>query len=452
MSGAHTSTLVDESNVPCEVHADASETPGAPLCFAFLCLFTVAVYGRPEDIFPAIGALHLTLALGICAAVAFLGALVFGDARLHRSRELPYLFWLTVLFAAGIPFAIWRGGSFNVFTQTWLKTFLIFALLTQTLVTIVRIRAVLWAIVLSELVVCAYSILHPDQSAWVGDRMSGVNQGILGWNFLGIAAALTIPYIAVLFVDRPSVPKTVVLAAATAAVLWMVVLTASRSGVLVLAFSIVMTWFMVLRGTPRGKGIGALLVIVLVVACCAAPGVLWQRMQTMWSDASPASSDAASAEMSGDERRMALQRSVRYTIEHPLFGLGLGNFSVESGTEPGQPSSWLGTHNSFTELSSEAGIPALLVFAALLVTTLKSMHRIGSGGSESPENDEVARIARATFVSVLSFVVGAFFAHIAYEYFLYYPIAVAAGVEYLVSQSPTGVAEGSLDSMEVEAA
>jgi O-antigen ligase len=399
-----------------------------------------------------VGDLHLTLALGVCAGVSFFCALAFGNAQLHRSRELPYLFWLTVLFAAGIPLAIWRGGSFNLFAQVWLKTLSIFFLLTQTLLSIARIRAILWAIVLSELAVCAYSILHPDQSAWVGDRMSGVSQGILGWNFLGIAAALTVPYIAVLFIDRPSFLKTTVLAAAMLAMLWMVVLTGSRSGLLVLSFSVAATWWMVLRGTPRGRVIGGLLAVVLVVVCCAAPRVLWQRMETMWSSSSPATTDAASAEMSSDERQMALRRSIRYTIDHPLLGLGLGNFEVESGTEPGQQSSWLGTHNSFTELSSEAGIPALIVFLALLFSTLKNMHRLGGSHSEGSETGEIERMARATFASVLSFIVGAFFAHISYEYFLYYPIAIAAGVEYLAETAPVAQVKEAHGGAEVEAA
>ena len=452
MSGADIPVFGEVPAARYEADPAVDDASGAKLCFLLLCLFTIAVYGRPEDIFPAVGNLHLTLILGLASCAAFVGALFAGNVRLHRSRQVPYMLWLTLLFAVGIPFALWRGGSFNVFTQIWLKTLLIFLLLTQTLVSMVRIRAVLWAIIFSEFAVCAYSILHPNQSAWVGDRMSGINQGILGWNFLGIAAALTIPYVAALLVDRSSFMKAALLCVATAAVLWMVVLTASRSGVIVLAFSIAMTWIMVLRGTPHGKAVGALLALALILAFCAAPGVFWERMGTMWSDASPTTSAAASADMSGDERRLALQRSIRYTIEHPLLGLGLGNFEVESGTEAGQASSWLGTHNSFTQLSSEAGLPALAVFLALLFTTLKRMSEIGATNFETDHEAEVARMARATFVSVLSFVLGAFFAHITYEYFLYYPIAVASGVEYLAAKAPVDSVAGAVNSAEVETA
>ena len=45
-------------------------------------------------------------------------------------------------------------------------------------------------------------------------------------------------------------------------------------------------------------------------------------------------------------------------------------------------------------------------------------------------------MARATWVSLLSFVFGAFFAHIGYEYFLYYPVAIAVGLQYLSRTTP----------------
>jgi O-antigen ligase len=417
------------------VEGPADQPPNAKLSFFFLVLFTLTVYARPEDIFPAVGQLHLTLTLGICAGVTFLGALFSGNIFLVRSRELYFLLVLTLLFTAGIPFAYWRGGSFQLLTQIWLKTLLIFFLLTQTLVSLRRIRAILWAIVLSELAVSAYSVLNPSRSSWVGDRMSGVNQGILGWNFLGIAAALTIPYIAALFIDRPSFVKSCLLAATTFAMLWMLVLTASRSGVLTVMFSILVTAVMVLRDTVRGKAIGVLLVVALVAAICVAPGVFWNRMQTIWSDSSPTTNDAASAEMSEQGRSEVLIHSIQYTLQHPIFGLGLGNFEVVNGEEVGQASAWVGTHNSYTELSSEAGIPALLVFVALLFVTMGSMRRIGQTDFEGPEGAELSRMSRATFASLLSFMAGGLFAHIAYEYYLYYPIAIAAGVQYLASHA-----------------
>src|SRR5215472_14319369 len=94
--------------------------------FFFLWLFTVAIYARPEDIFPAIAPLHLTFLLGLCGALTYVAARLSGHVRFLWSREMGMVLLLTAWYAAGLPFALWRGGSVEVFTQVWLKTLLIF--------------------------------------------------------------------------------------------------------------------------------------------------------------------------------------------------------------------------------------------------------------------------------------------------------------------------------------
>ena len=400
------------------------------LTFFFLWLFTVAVFARPEDIFPSLAPLHLTFVFGVCAGVTYLGALLWGHARLLWTRELTIVLLLTAWYIAGVPFALWRHGSFQTLTDVWLKTLLIFFLLTQALVTLDRIRKLLWAIILSELVVASLSIVLSSKAIWLGDRMLGFNLGILGWNFLGIAEAVTIPYVAAIFVARRSVLETSVLAAALISMTWMLVLTASRSGFLDVVFSTALTSLLVLRGSSRGKIIGAAIALAVVVAISLAPQVFWERVGTMW-DGPGASANkvAASARQSEEERGTLLTRSLEYTLEHPMFGLGLGNFVVANGTDVGQPGAWEGTHNTFTEISSEAGVPALFLFLGLLATALRNIKRIGKTLLNNPGVVELNLMARATLASLVSFAFGALFAHLAYEYYLFYLVAIGVGIQ-----------------------
>src|SRR5215471_2289417 len=406
--------------------------PSAQLSYVFLWLFTVAIYARPEDIFPFLAPIHLTFILGLCSGLTYLGALLSGNARLLWSRELRIVLLLTAWYALGVPFSLWRGGSLEVFTQVWLKTALIFFLLTQTLVTIQRIHGLLWAIILSELVVTSYSIFQSSRVIWVGERMSGVNLGILGWNFLGIAVAITIPYIAALFISKRSILTTGLLAAASLSMLWMLVLTASRGGLLNVLLSAGLTFLLVLRGRSRGRLAGIGIIAALFIAVSMAPQVFWQRLGTVW-DSTGGSMNAVqeSAEESTQDRMAVLDRSIQYTMEHPVFGLGLGNFEVASGLQLGRPSAWMGTHNSFTQVSSEAGVPALLLFVGLLLTAVVNMSRVTRASVPS----DVNLMARATLASLLSFAFGAVFAHLAYEYYLFYPVANAVGI-YAIAGAP----------------
>src|SRR5437899_939318 len=350
---------------------------GAKLTFFFLWLFTVAVFARPEDIFPSLAPLHLTFVFGVCAGLTYLGALLWGHARLLWTRELTIVLLLTAWYIAGVPFALWRRGSLQGLIDVWSKTLLIFLLLTQALVTFDRIRKLLWAIILSELVVTSLSIFLSSRAIWVGDRMSGFNLGILGWNFLGIAEAVTIPYMAAIFVVWRSALKTSLLAAALISMTWMLMLTASRSGFLDVVFSTALTSLLVLRGSPRGRIIGVGIALALLVAISMAPQVFWERLGTIWNGPDASTNGvAASARESEEDRLTVLTRSLEYTLEYPIFGLGVGNFVVTNGTDLGQPGAWEGTHNTFTEISSEAGVPALFLFLALLVTALRNIKRI----------------------------------------------------------------------------
>lgn len=424
--------LTDKATAEPALGSPSARDRSARMSFFFLWLFTVAIYARPEDIFPALGLLHLTFILGLCSGLTYLGALLSRRAHFIWSRELQIVLLLTAWYVAGVPFSLWRGGSVEVLIQIWLKTLLIFFLLTQTLVTVKRIQALLWAIILSELVVTSFSIIQSSRVIWVGDRMLGVNMGILGWNFLGIAVAITTPYIAAMFVSQRSVLSTSLLVAASLSMLWMLVLTASRGGLLNVLLSAGLTCLLVLRGRSRGRLAGIGIIVTLFTVASFAPQVFWQRLGTVW-NSSETYMDAvqASAAESTQDRLAVLGRSIDYTLEHPIFGLGLGNFQVASGLQLGQPSAWMGTHNTFTEVSSEAGLPALVLLLGLLVIAILKMKRISRASVVNPGASDLCLMARATLASLLSFVFGAFFAHLAYEYYLFYPVAIAVGVHYI---------------------
>src|ERR1700741_5190860 len=115
----------------------------AKWAFFFLWLFTFAIYARPEDMFPLVGHLHLTLAFGVCAALTYFGSLLSRSTHPLWSRELRLTLFLTGWFIAWLPFVFWPGGSFRVLLDPWLKTLIIFFLLTQTLMSLGRVRKLL---------------------------------------------------------------------------------------------------------------------------------------------------------------------------------------------------------------------------------------------------------------------------------------------------------------------
>src|SRR5260370_32233021 len=94
---AHTDmALADSSLTTEELSADSERS--TRVSFVFLWLFTVAIYARPEDIFPVLAPLHLTLILGLCSGLTYIAAKLSGHARFVWSREIGIVLLLTAWY------------------------------------------------------------------------------------------------------------------------------------------------------------------------------------------------------------------------------------------------------------------------------------------------------------------------------------------------------------------
>jgi O-antigen ligase len=451
MSTTLIQTVPPTENAAIRTIGTEAEHVGAGWAFFFLLLFTGFLYLRPEDMVFALGFWHLEQAIAICAGASFVVALALGLAKICLTRELKIVFAITLCYAASIPFAFWGTGAYNVFTQIWLKTVFVFFLLSQTLLTLARIRKLIWVVLLCELFAAAVSIIQQaGMAVEKGERLTGYNQGFLGWNFLGTAAAISLPYIVALLLSKPSFLRITLLGSTFLALMWMLVLTASRGGFLTVVFSLVLTFFFLLRGNRRGRILTALILIAFGINLSRAPEIFWTRLGTIFSTTDSryvTDEAAASARLSSEGRGGLLADSIEYTLERPLFGWGLGNFAVVRGNRMKTASAWYGTHNTFTQISSEAGIPALVLFLFLSGVLLKNLSRDARIFRDDPNTLELRLLTKATTVSVCSFLFGGFFAHLGYDYYFYYIAGISGGLHILAQKTQISL---SLPSRQTE--
>ncbi|MEO8127514.1 MAG: O-antigen ligase family protein, partial [Bryobacteraceae bacterium] len=166
-----------------------------------------------------------------------------------------------------------------------------------------------------------------------------------------------------------------VLALALGAMLLLaVVRTGSRSSLLAsAAILLVLFWTRPLAGKIK---LAALMAILLTVFVLATPREVISRYATLFSDSKADDDVATSARESSAARQYLLQQSLKLTMEHPIFGLGPGIFPVgeaDLAKEEGRAATWHVSHNSFTQVSSEMGIPGLLLYLAALWVTFRNI-------------------------------------------------------------------------------
>ncbi len=403
----------------------------AKLPFLGLLVFTAILFGRPADLYRPLAEIPLAQIAALAAIAAYGAALLMGRAPLVITTEVKLVAGMTLCFLFSIPFAFWKGLAFDTFKEDWLKTLIIFYVLTQTVFTLKRLKMLLWVIIIC---MCFLSIfgLTTSRGAMVGDdqRFGGGTRGFFSGTYLGLAVGVVLPYIAALLVRSRSALRSLFLVSSFGLVMLMVVRTASRGSMLSIIMSLALVWALVLRQSMKARLMGVVFAMAILVAILIAPGVFWDRIRTLWDPQSYATSSvSASAEQSTNQRTGLLKRSISYTLQNPLFGVGLGNFQVVSGTMTQNAHEWKGTHNTYTQISSEAGIPALIMFVALLFFTARNMNRISQDCANNPEFNELVLLARATQASIMSFMFSGFFAHLAYDYYLYYLIGFSVALQ-----------------------
>jgi O-antigen ligase len=185
----------------------------------------------------------------------------------------------------------------------------------------------------------------------------------------------------------------------------------------------VIVFFMFLRASITGK-IKVLVAgsLIFLIASVTLPPDLKARYQTFFTeDPEEQAADQTmldSAVGSATTRKEMLKRSIVMTFHHPLLGVGPGNFPVAENdmarAEGKRRGEWIGTHNSFTEVSSECGIPAFCFYVAVVVLSMKKTHRIYRRSKDSPAWKEIGIHALALNYSLVAFIVTGVFIHAAY--------------------------------------
>jgi O-antigen ligase len=130
-----------------------------------------------------------------------------------------------------------------------------------------------------------------------------------------------------------------------------------------------------------------------------------------------------SAALSTLSRKELFMSSLRLTIQHPVLGVGPGMFPIADAKDAGekkQAASWHQTHNTYTQISCENGLPALFFYSAALFFCFKVTRVVRLGAAAHPELRPYGDMAFCLRLSLVAFTVTAIFASNAYSF--YFPL------------------------------
>jgi O-antigen ligase len=424
------------------------EVETAPLLkFSFycFCIFNLAYYSRFFEW--QLWYLHVPL---ITSSIALLGAAMEGRLLSTLGSKIGIcMAALTALYAINVPLSSWRSGSFQTFTQDWLKAVTAF-LIAGALVTNVRhCRTALNSIGFGS---GMGAVLVNWQGHIANGRLVMGRGSFANSNEIAFDILLGLPFLTLIVLDGKSGKLKRLLAFCLIGnSVFTLLRTGSRTGIIGFA---VLCFLLFLRTSIAGKTAMAFVAIVFLASVMTVfPNSLKQRYLSiiLGSDAKElAQTNTEARELdeavsSSAARRQLLINAVKVSISHPVFGVGIGQFGTYmSGVErlEGRHSGWQGTHNTYLQISSEAGLPALILFLMMMWLSFKGLRGLYKRADRipAPESRDIANMAFALDASLVAYAVCVFFDYVAYSATL----PVLAGFAIALVQ----VGKTSLDALE----
>ena len=348
---------------------------------------------------------------------------VIASGRVRRVfRQNAIRFWLlfAVWMILAVPFSTWKGESLN-FVVTYLKTDFVLLVTTVTLTrTWPDCRKMMYAIAAAGVINMATANLFGTG----GNRLNSKLVGTIGnSNDLAAHLLLVVPFLFFIAL-KPHTGLLLRLFSTAAGTLGIfdILRSSSRGALIALLLTVL---FLFVRGSARLKVIvGACAVVLLVYFVILLPSATRQRLMSF----SAGAGSSEEAMESSDIREYLLKQSIIDTLQHPLFGVGPDEFGLYNGTNApenvtsGAPERyilWRETHNSYTQISSECGIPALVFYLAAGVSTFVLLAKIRKRATGAFQREIVTAVNCIT-IGLMSFSIAILFVN--FGYYFQFPV------------------------------
>jgi putative inorganic carbon (HCO3(-)) transporter len=381
------------------------------LAYAGVFAFIVVYFVAPALWVPGLRGIPFAKITGAIALVAFVLGYLSSETR-QLPRETKVLLLLFLQLCLSLPFAYWRTGSIKM-VLPFDGFFGITVMTIAVTFAVTSLRRLLRLVFIQTAALTIFAVIAIAGNAYqvnpAGDRrLVGVANGLfINSNDFALGMVMVLPFCFLFLYNTRSIIKKLIWAAAIGVLAFGIMSTYSRGGFLALvAVLSVCLWDFALK--RRRFALPLLLVVAFAVLVVASP----DYQERLLSIVTPKLDTTGSR----DQRTFLLKRSVAVTLQHPIFGVGPGNFEVLSGI-------WHVAHNNYTQLSAEAGIPALIFFLLLLGYTFSTLRRVERSCSLKYQMTAVGLRA-----SLIAFVANGLFISNIYSFGPFFLFAYAAAL------------------------
>lgn len=386
---------------------------GHGLTYAGIFLFTLVLYFRPYELFPALSGLSsIALIIAVATLLVYLPTQLASEGSLTiLSTEVKCILFITFWALLTMPLAKSPGTAWEAFNDTFNKVVLIFIVMVNTLRTPARLKWLMWLSIAVGVMLSfqAVELYQEGKFATEGYRVSVQYGGMFGNpNDLAMHLVIVTPLAFAFGMAAKNLPIRLLYFGMTFLLVIGNMVTQSRGAFLaLLAVAAVFVWKF---GKKQRFKVMLIAAVVGVLFIAVAPGDYGIRILSIFI---PSLDPVGSS----DQRKELLQLSLIVTARNP-WGIGLGNFPIVGVKN-------LQTHNAYTQVSSELGVLCLACYLVFIVSPLRKLGAIERRLFADEETNWLYYMAIGVQGSIVAYMVASFFGAVAYNWFVYYPIAYA---------------------------
>jgi hypothetical protein len=394
------------------------EPRGGLTAFWALVAFTAVLMLVPQQYFPFLNVIRINLLIGTLA----IGAHVFAppvSTLLRVPTELKLGIALLACAAISIPSSYWRSASLDAFGD-FLRVVAVFWLLGQDVCSQRRLRIIFWTLTLVCVPVAAAALnnYRLEIHDAFGARILGYSNNLASNpNDLALTLNLFLPFAGILAITSRRLLVRLVAWAAIAIAVAAVFVTFSRGGFVTLAIETALF----IQVLTRRKGAKAIVLAIVVgaLAVTMMPEGYGARMGTI---VNIDSDETGSAQMRWSDTVAAVQ----FMVSHPILGAGLGQGHLALNELRG--ALWTSVHNAYLNYGVDLGVPGLLLFLTMVVTSFLSARRIERLPASAIPT-ELRLMASGVRISLAGFMVAAFFHPVGYDFYFFYLAGIAVALK-----------------------
>ncbi|MCW5979867.1 MAG: O-antigen ligase family protein [Bryobacteraceae bacterium] len=387
--------------------------------FFSLLIFVPIVFSRINEFLRIPNLVFSTVS--VCLATSILTGAAY---RAATSRPGKLLLLFTVCIVASVPFSVWRGGSYEVLAKDWVISLLVFFAIAGSVHTFEQCRKAMYAMALGGMLILLLSVRFGSSAAGRFAFMWGT---LGNPNDFATYLIMGLPFCLFVFLNDTRLPLRAVAALSGLGILVYGLRSGSRGGMVALV-GLVFVLFLKLSLADKFKLLAAG-ALVFPVVLALVPRDTLQRLVTFGISSEEDREDnrqVGLATSSYNARRRLMQDAIKVTLQNPVVGVGAGQFQVAAtrlAEDRGIVAMWRETHNGYLQVSSECGIPALLIYLGLFAYCFRTLTELRKAAAPHPALATISKMAMCLFMATAIFAVVSLFG--SYGYTMLLPVLCA---------------------------